>query len=319
MEVKYSYWTKTRGVGGAIKVPEDFVVTEILEKKFLRSFDHRNARRARSYNLIYFMKRSMTTREAIRRLGVHAGFAGLKDKFSVSYQYATSRDIPKETENPRIAWIRKTDYWLSPGSLRGNEFCITLHGADEPDVRELVQRGMPNYFGPQRFSRENHEIGKLLVQRAYGQALERINASYRKQCSLIEQVPKWKLKFFVNAYQSWLFNEMLAAYVRTAKQPLFREGTLFGYETRLGRSASDGILRDRAAQERIRPQDFRFSDLQLACSGGKRKLFIRPSVSFENGKDRIVLKFFLPKGSYASVVLNELCKKNPFPVSRVKG
>lgn len=309
MKVTHPYLTRTKGIGGEIKAPEDFVVTERLEKKFLRSFDHRTAKPAGSYHLVYFVKRLMTTHDALRSFGVRAGVAGLKDKFSVSYQYATTRSIPKSSPNPRILWMRRTNYWLTPGSLEGNEFRVTLHGARAPN--HLLPGGVPNYFGPQRFGRRNHVIGKSLVKREYRKALELINASYRKQCRSVGDVPKWKLKFFVNAYQSWLFNGMLAA---CAKKRLSGDGKLFGSRTMLGRAMPDRLLAKLATDEGIRQKDFQFPDLRLSCPGGARALFVKPDIEYEQFDGGVVLSFFLPKGSYASVVLNEVCKKNPFPV-----
>src|SRR3989344_5059478 len=118
------YWTKSPGIGGTLLECEDFVVRELLEKKFLRKFSASGRVTYPSkYSLLYVRKRAMTTRAAMQKLSQARetwGFAGLKDKFSVSYQYFTvksSREFaPMDTTDLSILETRKTDHFLSPGS-----------------------------------------------------------------------------------------------------------------------------------------------------------------------------------------------------------
>ena len=97
MQISYRYWTKTGGTHGKIEKPEDFVVNEIIEKKFLQSFE-RTGKGVRKitgpYTLFLLRKREMTTHSAIEKVsgefGLNVkeiGYAGLKDRFAVTSQY----------------------------------------------------------------------------------------------------------------------------------------------------------------------------------------------------------------------------------------
>ncbi|MBI2971253.1 MAG: tRNA pseudouridine(13) synthase TruD [Candidatus Aenigmarchaeota archaeon] len=314
MKLRFRRWTKNPGIGGVLETPEDFVVREILHPKLLRKFQQQK------YILLHIRKRGIPTAEALRRLKPYArgeiGLAGLKDKFSVSYQYFTVKNYtPCHLENPSVIHVSPCETWLSPGSLLGNEFEILLHGCDTRHMKVIgeVAEGIPNYFGSQRFGSKgnNHEIGKMMVKRSYKRALKLINEQYGKQLTNMRHVPKRRLKFFVNAYQSWLFNETLNRYVKHYDKPYFREAKIFGADTRIGKSVPDRILREIVTKEKIAARDFGFPDLRLSCRGGERSLFVRTSVSCTPTGTTVKLVFSLPKGSYATVLLNEICKK-PF-------
>ena len=62
---------------------------------------------------------------------------------------------------------------LRPGHLRGNRFAVKIRQVSPTDVvkltplvRRLTERGMPNYFGEQRFGRRgnNHLLGAALLR-----------------------------------------------------------------------------------------------------------------------------------------------------------
>ncbi len=165
------------GVGGDLKVvPEDFVVHEIPLYPALGEGEH-------VYALIE--KRGMTTFEAIDRIA-HAlglpdralGYAGLKDSRAVTRQTVSIHGAdPKRVERLKIPGITVLSVEihrnkLRPGHLRGNRFRIRVRDAVEgaadlaaPILDYLVQRGVPNAFGSQRFGsrRDAHRIGRALL------------------------------------------------------------------------------------------------------------------------------------------------------------
>ncbi len=315
MHLTYKYWTKSPGIGGFLRKPEDFVVREIVEPTFLRKFQEGK------YALFLVKKRNTTTHEAVRLLASlgwrDIGYAGLKDKFSVSWQYMTAAAEPKayrtgSVEAVPVGMSKK----LLMGKLTGNEFVITLHDCAGKEnlssvISELRSNGMPNYFGLQRFGAgmENHIVGKHVVKREFEKALDVINRSGRRYSSL-DAVPKGQLKFFVNAYQSWIFNEALNAYMGSNKKPYFRDAPVFGYKTRLGNSAMDRFVKDICRKERVSGSDFRLSELMLACHGSAREAFVRiADIDYAVGSS-VKLAFTLPKGSYATIMLREICKSD---------
>lgn len=151
------------GVGGAIKrCDDDFIVEEMPRYEASGEGTH-----------IYFQieKRGMTTPAAIRliadalgRRPQEIGYAGLKDAHSVARQMLSIEHInPAKVTGLSLARIRvvstsRHTNKIKLGHLAGNRFEIkirdTAEGAlarAEPVVERLASRGVPNYFGPQRF------------------------------------------------------------------------------------------------------------------------------------------------------------------------
>jgi len=288
-----------------LKKPEDFVVREVIDSKFLQKYQRadKGVEKVGKYTLFLLKKRNMTTREAINRIAKmqkvpvnEFSYAGLKDRFALTYQYVTVRGEikPLKTDNLEISGIRKTGKRISVGDLVANEFIITLHNCR--NIKKVKK--MPNFFGPQRFGRNmnNHLIGRCIVKRKWEKALGLINKNSKNSYKEIRKVSKKMLKFFVNAYQSWLFNRML----ETAKK---RTLPIIGYDTKPGKEVKE-IL----GKERIELKDFVVSELGIACKGSKRKAFVSVSVDIKKEADKTILRFRLPKGSYATILLGWMCK-----------
>jgi len=262
------------GVGGVIKSrPEDFFVEEIPAYEPSGSGTHVYAQ---------IEKKGLGTREALDRIARalniqrrDIGTAGLKDAHAVARQWISIEHIePARLEQLSLAEVRviKTSRHtnkLKPGHLRGNRFAVRLRrlamppeealAIAEKTLAILVAKGVPNYFGPQRFGnhRNNHLLGRALARNdADGfmdEFLGRPNAEFDsatvfKARSLYEQgqyeeaIKSWPGQFadhrralraiiagkgkkkrglftvdkhlqglFISAYQSDLFNRVLAA------------------------------------------------------------------------------------------------------------
>ena len=319
VKLKYLYVTKTRGIGGKLENPEDFIVKETIDSKFFSKYSRQNrVKLAEGKNsLIIVKKRSMTTHQAVKVIAEKYGidkkeisYAGLKDKFAVTEQYMTIKQNVEgfKENNIEVRVVGKTDKVLGIGDLIENQFEITLHNCKNlknmPIILKKIRiKGIPNYFGPQRFSTNNHIIGKLLVKRKFSYALELINKNYTKKYNNIVNVDKKKLKFFINAYQSYIFNESLNDIIKTKRK--IREISIIGSDTKKIHTFMKRIL----DKEGISSKNFEIKELNLSCRGGNRRTFINPDIKYKiKGKD-VTFYFSLPKGSYATVVLNEISKK----------
>jgi tRNA pseudouridine13 synthase len=155
------YFTDFPGIGGKIKSRPEHVYCEI-------------------------QKIRMTTFEAIeriaRRLDVSTrdiGYAGMKDAQAISRQVlsiqGTTEDAVMALDIPdlSILWARRHGNKLRLGHLRANRFAIKIRDVDpaavvrvRPVLEELERRGMPNYFGEQRFGRRHNNdlLGAALVR-----------------------------------------------------------------------------------------------------------------------------------------------------------
>ena len=166
------------GIGGSIKErPEDFFVQEIPLYEPSGEGEH-------VYTEIE--KIGLTTFDAIDRIARalnvsprDIGYAGLKDAAAITRQLFS---IPGVTESavmnlhlPQMSmkWAARHGNKLRTGHLRGNRFAVKIRQVNPTDVvkltplvRRLQDRGMPNYFGEQRFGRRgnNHLLGAALLR-----------------------------------------------------------------------------------------------------------------------------------------------------------
>lgn len=169
------------GVGGVIKSrPEDFLVEELPLYEASGAGSH-------TYALIE--KTGIGTREALDRLARalnisrrDIGLAGLKDAQAVARQWISVEHVPPERlddlslANVRVLQTTRHTNKLKPGHLRGNRFVVRLRRFTMPlseaariageALAVLSRRGVPNYFGPQRFGnhQDNHLLGKAVVR-----------------------------------------------------------------------------------------------------------------------------------------------------------
>jgi tRNA pseudouridine13 synthase len=166
------------GVGGKTKDrPEDFFVQELPLYEPSGEGEHL---------YVEIQKVRLTTFDAINRvaqaLGISSrevGYAGLKDAFAITRQVlslprsAADRVGELKWDDLQILWAMPHGNKLRLGHLRGNRFAIKIREVTPTDVvkvrpvmAELERRGMPNYFGEQRFGRrgDNHLLGAALVR-----------------------------------------------------------------------------------------------------------------------------------------------------------
>ncbi|MBI5347341.1 MAG: tRNA pseudouridine(13) synthase TruD [Candidatus Aenigmarchaeota archaeon] len=169
---------------GKLTKPEDFIVREILDERFSRKY-RRTCKGVEKmcgeHSLYLLQKKNMNTRDAINLIAKKLcisrgaiGYAGLKDKNAVSYQYITISKGPEKNLSFRdiaLTFMRSIDRRLGRGDLIGNEFEITLHNCrnvqELPEKIKKIRQGIPNFFGPQRFGvlKNNHIKGRMIIHR----------------------------------------------------------------------------------------------------------------------------------------------------------
>jgi tRNA pseudouridine13 synthase len=176
------------GIGGVIKeTPEDFLVTEIPLYLPCGEGEH-------TYTEIE--KRGLTTLDAIRRiarsLGIpdrDMGYAGMKDARGITRQTLSIPRVEPERLHslslPGIKVLSATRHRnkLKLGHLAGNSFSIRVRGvannaleAATAILAVLSARGVPNYFGSQRYGGlgNSHLIGRAILRRDFKAAIDAI-------------------------------------------------------------------------------------------------------------------------------------------------
>ena len=314
--------------------PEDFRVDEI------DSFD---ASGAGEHLLLTVEKRGMNTAFAAKRIAQWAGidergvgYAGMKDRHAVTVQ-RFSVHLPKKIA-PDLAALDSADLrvvahaWhakkLPRGALAGNAFVLVLREvagereAIDARLQLVASRGVPNYFGEQRFGRAGDNID----------AARSMFAGRR--------VAREKRGVLLSAARSDLFNRVLAARVLADKwdRPLDGEvWTLAGTRSVFGPVEFDAILSQRLALFDIHPTGPLWGRGALRTTGAamqlemgaladedamtlragleragleqeRRALRLRPGHLAWTWRDAdtLELRFQLPPGAYATVVLDAL-------------
>jgi tRNA pseudouridine13 synthase len=383
------------GIGGRIKVkPEDFVVEEIPLYAPSGAGQHVYA---------CLEKRGLSTPQAVsavaRALGVPAGaigYAGLKDARAITRQVISIDGVqPAQVEaldlpGIQILWVNRHRNKLKTGHLAGNRFTLRVRDvsrdilpAAEAVLDELRRRGVPNYFGEQRFGgRGNtHRLGAALLrgdaqaflseylgrpqpgERAdaqaarsafdagdYAAALAQWPPSLRDERRVLAALARHgnveqalraldkKLRgLFISAYQSHLFNRLLAQRIQTLdrlqsgdvafihasgaafvvqdaalEQPradrfeISPSGPLFGPKCLLAEGVPGQQERAALEESGLSLAEFRLPGLKFK---GARRPFRIPLADGQVGwDDGLMIGFRLPPGSYATGVLREVMK-----------
>ncbi len=401
----WPYLTKELpGVPGLVKArPEDFIVEEIPVYEPCGQGDH-------TYFLIE--KAGITTLELIRRLGRALGrrerdfgYAGLKDSQAVTRQVVSLEHVDPEqiktldVPNVKILWVNQHSNKIKLGHLAGNKFLIKIRefSADHLDLAKqcldiLTKRGIPNYFGPQRFGMRGDSwiLGQALLRNdikafldqfcgrplptdrdqvrkareLYDKGHYELSAQIwpgffrdaKRACGLLAAKPDNHLrafnsvdrklkKLFVSAYQSYLFNQVLARRIDTldhleigdlaskedtggtflvedvaVEQPrcdrfeISPTGPIFGYRMMTPQGLEGNIENEIMDTEKITLEDFKNQE-EFKLKGTRRPFRVRminPEIQTgaDDAGDFLQLRLDLPSGSYATAVLRELMKEH---------
>jgi len=206
-DLPYAYGTPS-ATAVLRRTPEDFQVEEELGFEPEGEGEHL---------WLWIEKRGINTDQVARRLGKIAGvrqgdvsYAGLKDRHAVTRQWF-SVHLPKGDVAFAAHWgdaewrvlrAAKARRKIRRGSLHGNRFIIALRDVqgDRRDIEarldRIAARGVPNYFGEQRFGRDN-------LQRAEAMARGELRVADRHLRGI-----------YLSSLRSALFNAVLARRVR---------------------------------------------------------------------------------------------------------
>jgi tRNA pseudouridine13 synthase len=310
--------------------PDDFIVEEDLGFAPAGTGQH---------VLLKIRKRDANTQWVARELAricrcraMDVGFAGLKDRRAVAVQWFT---VPKSAQS-LAAWasVSTSEFEvleahahsrkLPRGALAGNRFLIRVREASATDqditnrVESIRRRGVPNYFGPQRFGRG----GSNLLRIAAG--LKALGPAERG--------------FVLSAARSLIFNSVLAERVREGSWEHLEVGDVANLDARGSVFAVDQM--DETLQERSRRLDIHptgpmwgrgvplskrrvlelesraaaqfapASELVETAGMGQERRSLRLAVrdlEWTRDSDAVVLGFWLARGSFATTVLREVC------------
>lgn len=328
------------GVGGIIRTaPEDFQVEE--RPLYLPCGEGEHL-------YIKVTKRGLSTPDLVRRLSsvlglkVQAiGVAGLKDARAVTTQMVSLQGVNPDAVSRltldehllSVEVLGRHRNRLRTGHHAGNRFRLVVRGcaghaaASVPVIcEELMRRGVPNYFGPQRQGKsgDNYQIGAALLD----DPLRRGKMSRAKRI------------WYLNTYQSFLFNRMLAKRIeridrifagdwamksengacflvedaekeqpRADRFEISPTGILFGSKVSWA-GGEPGTIEESVIAEAGATREALVTAAKACGFRGERRSFRVPLAELEWSLEgpALTISFALPPGAYATSVLRELMK-----------
>ncbi len=282
-------------------------------------------------------KTGLTTAQAKGMLAQAAGVglrsvgsAGRKDKWAVTTQWFSLPAEPKPVDDDRleILEVARHGQKLRMGHLKGNRFTVVLRGvhpeaaARLPALQAAIERGVPNYYGEQRFGLQN-------VQRALD--LLDAGAPRHRRGNLDPE-------FLASALQSAVFNHWLGWRITAgdlyrlvpgdvlqkrdsggvftsedaaADGPRVESGEVVPTGPMIGpkcfAAADRAALREQSAIAAFGLTPERLAALARLAPGSRRPATLIPQdLQVSVAGDQLHAAFTLPKGAFATVVLAEL-------------
>jgi len=309
---------------------KDFVVEEI-PIKFSNSGN---------FLVLKIKKRNCDTWELVdilsKFLGIYSNeiaYAGLKDKRATTTQYISiPKKYSKEINNFKSKKIEILDTnlhnkKLNIGDLKANRFQINLNEVEldelfhiEKILKIVSKYGMPNYFGYQRFGKDIKENIIKARELLFGKS----------------KIKDKKLaKMLILAYQSSFFNAWLVQRLKLDKKTFkLLDGDIFfdikNQKYFTSKTINEKMLNDfksglitptgllpgkdvlKAKDEALKIEQ-KYDDSEIYEKGYRREAIVFPkNITCKYNKQTKIcnLDFVLPKGSYATVLIEFLANKN---------
>lgn len=314
--------------------PEDFVVDELPLYPPAGEGGH---------TFVRVEKRGRDTEEVARALARAAGvaprdvgYAGRKDRHAVARQWLSvpaldpERALALELPGVRVLEAVRHPHKLRTGQLRGNAFAIAVRGVDAAlaaraasRLAELARAGLPNRFGSQRFGRdgENAERGRAVLEgrlrpsdprarRFWVSALQSavFNEALARRPLALDALEPGDVAQVVASGGLFLVEDLAREAPRAARFEISATGPIFGTGSRDPAPTGAPAERERAALAALGVEELlRQAPGGLRIRGGRRALRAPVAdLACEHAGDVLRLRFALPAGSYATVLIEEL-------------
>lgn len=327
------------GIGGVLKERfEDFIVEEIPAYEPSGAGEH-------LYLWIekWDMGAEYFQRQIAQRLNIpigEIGSAGMKDRRAITRQWVSvpARCEPQlaqlEGEGLTVLKVTKHGNKLRPGHLRGNRFEIVLRNVTSTEglpacIDMIQQQGLPNYYGTQRFGRDHetlrigwamlhgqrvkvgHFLRKLALS-AVQSALFNRYVSQRLEDGLLRQVLLGDVLGKWPGGGMFVTTDIVSEQTRFDQREIVHMGPMFG--SRMRAAEEEAHLREMKLLEEYQLTLDHFHTGGKLLEGTRRhNLIYVEELQWTAQESTVTLKFTLPAGSYATVLLAELMKTDSSP------
>ncbi|MCW8923061.1 MAG: tRNA pseudouridine(13) synthase TruD [Gammaproteobacteria bacterium] len=338
---RFAHAYKSLGISASFKTfPEDFVVDEQLPFELSGEGEHA---------WLHIQKRGCNTDWVAKALAKIAGvrlrcvgYAGLKDRHGLTSQWFSVHlpgmpdpdwqqieSIEGEEGNIKLLKATRHSRKLRRGALKENRFSIRLRdlkGGDDVAAaidqrcQLIAERGVPNYFGEQRF----------------GHGMANLSAAAYMFSNQDVRLPRNKKSIYLSAARSWIFNRVLSERIEKAVWDTKIPGDVFMLEGKTACFWDDGStdLDERIDNKEIHPTAllcgegelrtqaeaaelenrivdenpvFKAGLCQFKVQQMRRSLRVVPkNMQWQLQDGDLLLSFDLPSGCYATMVLREL-------------
>ena len=322
------------GTGGSIKERvEDFIVEEIPLYQFS---DHGD------FTFLLIEKTNLSTLDLVNVIRKHfyledheVGVAGWKDKRAITRQWIslplqkTSKErlAPLADKGIKILEQRRHSNKLRTGHLLGNRFSVLIRQPDPQAlerasaiIQSLQKLGLPNFYGVQRFGAggDNPEKGlalllgkyrlrsvrkrKLLIS-AYSSLLFNLTLKYRIEQQLFTRLLPGDIAKKHDTGGLFLVTDAAKEQPRAERLEISATGPIWGRKMKKAGDQAAVLEEKILFSQGLRPDVFHKQP------GSRRSLrVILRDFSMQQEGEGLRLEFFLPKGSYATVLLAEIMK-----------
>jgi tRNA pseudouridine13 synthase len=322
------------GTGGRIKERvEDFIVEEIPLYQFS---DHGD------FTFLLMEKTNLSSLDLVNVIRKHldledheVGVAGWKDKRAITRQWIS---LPlQKTSQEQLASLadkgikileqRRHSNKLRTGHLLGNRFSVLIRQPDPQAleratviIQSLQKLGLPNFYGVQRFGAggDNPEKGlalllgkyrlrsvrkrKLLIS-SYSSLLFNLTLRYRIEQELFTRLLPGDIAKKHDTGGLFLVTDAAKEQPRAERLEISATGPIWG---RKMKKAGDQAA---VLEEKILLEQGLKPDVFHKQPGSRRSLrVVLREFSMQQEGEGLRLEFFLPKGSYATVLLTEIMK-----------
>ncbi len=329
--------------------PSDFIVEEKLSVEFSGEGEHCWISVKKSACNTDWFAQQLAKFCGVKKLAV--AYAGLKDRHAVTSQWFSVQLPGKPTpnwaefearfsdtetaENVQVLQSFRHNRKLQRGALKNNTFTITLRDLSDTSDQmfillkqrcdEIAEKGIPNYFGSQRFGRNYNNLDQATKMFS--------NPRFR--------LAKHKRGMYLSAARSWMFNHILSERIkrhawnkRLAGDVFMLDGKSACFKGEIMDEEKINEINERLAINAIHPTAalwgegdvmvtsqaaelesqifdqfpvYRDGLIAARLQTQRRACRVIPG-QFDRCRenDNFVLSFSLPAGSYATMVLSEI-------------
>lgn len=326
-------WSGGAGTGGTLRgEAQDFRVEEVPAYPFAGEGAHLYLQVEKTGHTTAHVVRELCAQLGVRDRDV--GVAGLKDRHAVTTQWLSIPDRYEERlgtfalDGVRILTTTRHGNKLGMGHLRGNRFVVRVRGAAgtapgaAATLADLAARGVPNYFGPQRFglgglnaeeglrvlrgeSRLRDPRVRRFLTSSVQSAVFNAFVSLRLERGVFAAVLSGDMAKKHATGGVFLVEDAAAESLRAQAGEISATGTLFGRKVR-------PLTLDAGALEAEALATFGLSPAAFSSRLGDRRLtrVFPEETGITATEDGYVATFTLPKGSFATSVLREIMKSD---------